>query len=122
MPTTVAPALRALLERLIDYAGTFPPATLTRDEAIADYRSYRAGEHAWMLGRLVVSAEDLPHVPPELDGTLSVLSDSDEPRAAAIETKRIFAPARPTYCEVPAMVLDTVLKRQAVSPRSAPAA
>ena len=56
MPTNVAPALRALLERLIDYAGTFPPATLTRDEAIANYRRYRAGEHSWMLGRLVVSA------------------------------------------------------------------
>lgn len=105
----VAPALRALLDRLIDYAGTFPPATLARDAAIANYQQYRAGEHSWMLRWLVVSASDLPQVPHELDGMLSVLADADEPRAAAIETKRIFAPGRPTYCEVPAMVLDTVL-------------
>lgn len=108
MPTQVAPSLRALLERLIDYAGTFPPATLTRDAAIANYLHYRAGEYAWMLGRLVVSAADMPKVPRELDGALSVLSDTDEPRAGAIETKRIFAPARPTYCEVPLRELDAV--------------
>jgi hypothetical protein len=105
----VAPALRALLDRLIDYAGTFPPATLARDTAIDNYRQYRAGEHSWMLRWLVVSAVDLPQVPRELDGLLSVLNDADEPRAAAVESKRIFAPARPTYCEVPLQVLDAVL-------------
>jgi hypothetical protein len=108
MPTKVAPALRALLERLIDYAGTFPPATLTRDEAIANYLRYRAGEYSWMLGRLVVSATDLPKVPRELDGTLSVLCDIDEPRAGAIETKKVVATTRPTYCEVPLRELDAV--------------
>jgi hypothetical protein len=101
MASTIAPALRALLDRLIDYAGTFPPATLTRDAAVANYRHYRQGQHAWMLRHLVVSAADLDRVPTNLDGSLSVLSDHDEPRAAAIETKRIIATSRPTYCEVP---------------------
>jgi hypothetical protein len=105
----MAPALRALLDHLIDYAGTFPPATLARDAAVANYRQYRGGEYAWMLRWIVVSAADLPHVPAELDGMLSVLADADEPRAAAIESKRIFAPARPTYCEVPLQALDAVL-------------
>ena len=105
----VAPALRALLDRLIDYAGTFPPATLASDTALSNYRQYRAGEHFWMLRWIVVSAADLPQVPREFDGLLSVLSDADEQRAAAIESKRIFAPARPTYCEVPLQVLDAVL-------------
>ena len=85
MPTTVAPALRALLERLIDYAGTFPPATLTRDEAIAGYRSYRAGEHSWMLARLVVSAADLPHVP---------RSSTVRSRSSAIPMSRVPRPSR----------------------------
>lgn len=101
-------ALRALLERLIDYAGTFPPATLARDAALANYLRYRDSEHAWMLRWLVVSAGDLPQVPRELDGMLSVLSDADEPRAAAIETKRVIASTRPTYCEVPIETLDDV--------------
>jgi hypothetical protein len=95
------PALRALLERLIDYAGTFPPATLACDNAIANYQRYRTSEHAWMLRHLVIGAADLDRVPTDLDGSLSVLSDRDEPRAAAIETKQIFVASRPTYCEVP---------------------
>ena len=61
-----------------------------------------------MLRWLVVSAGDLPQVPRELDGMLSVLSDADEPRAAAIETKRVIASTRPTYCEVPIETLDDV--------------
>lgn len=106
MPTTPAPALRALLERLVDYAGTFPPATLARDVAVENYARYRRSEHAWMLRWLVVSSADLPAVPRELDGAISVLSDADEPRAAAIETRRIMTAARPTYCEVPVQSLD----------------
>jgi hypothetical protein len=108
MASKPVPALRALLERLIDYAGTFPPATLAPDVAVANYHRYRASEHAWMLRWLVVSAADLPQVPRELDGMLSVLSDVDEPRAAAIEMKRVIASTRPTYCEVPIETLDHV--------------
>src|SRR5262245_39438675 len=108
MASKPAPALRALLERLIDFAGTFPPATLAREAAVANYLRYRAGEHAWMLRWLVVSAADVPQVPRELDGILSVLSDADEPRAAAIETKRVIAASRPTYCEVLIESLDEV--------------
>jgi hypothetical protein len=100
--------MRALLERLIDYAGTFPPATLTCDAAIANYLRYRAGKYSWMLGRLVVCAAHLPKVPRELDGALSVLSDTDEPRAGAIETKRVVSTTRPTYCEVTLRELDAV--------------
>jgi hypothetical protein len=106
MPSTPAPALRALLEGVIDYAGTFPPAALARDVAIENYAHYRRSEHAWMLRWLVVSAADLPALPRELDGAISVLSDADEPRAAAVETRRIITPARPTYCEGPVQSLD----------------
>jgi hypothetical protein len=108
MAGTVAPALRALLERLIDYAGTFPPAALPREAAVANYTRYRTAEHAWMLRWLVIGSADLAQVPRELDGSLSVLTDADEPRAAVIEAKRIVRVGRPAYCEVPIAELDAV--------------
>lgn len=108
MARIVPPGLRALLDRLIDYAGMFPPATLSRDAALANYASYRDGEHGWVLRWLVVGAAELPHVPTELDGSLAVLTDADEPRAAAIEAKRIVRAGRPVYCEVPLGDLDEV--------------
>jgi hypothetical protein len=108
MPRSIAPSLRALLDRLIDYAGSFPPAALSREAAVANYERYRASEHAWMLRWLVVSAADLLKVPRTLDGSLAVLSDTDEQRAAVIESKRIVSAAQPTYCEVPIDELDNV--------------
>lgn len=108
MAGTIAPAARALFTRLIDYAGTFPPAALPCGNAIANYTADRRGPHAWMLRWLVVSAADLPHVPTELDGSLSVLADTDVPRAAVIEAKRIISATRPVYCEVAPDALDDV--------------
>src|SRR5262245_33131159 len=101
MSRLIAPGLRPLLDRLIDYAGTFPPATLTCGAALANYVRDREGEYGWMLRWLVVAAADLPHVPGELNGSLAVLTESDEPRAAALETKKNVQSARPVYCEAP---------------------
>jgi hypothetical protein len=97
----VAPALRALLANLIDYAGLFPPAALPMDAALANYERYRSGEHAWMLGRFVISAAQIDQAPENLDWPFAVLSDSDHSRAAAIESKRVVSTRKPTYCEVP---------------------
>jgi hypothetical protein len=108
MAKIVPPGLQALLDRLIDYAGMFPPATLPRASAIANYENYRNGQHAWMLRWLVIGAAELAHVPRELDGSLAVLSDADEPRAAVIEAKRIVRANRPVYCEVAIDDLDAV--------------
>jgi hypothetical protein len=105
---TTAPSLAALCDRLIDYAGMFPPAALPGAAAVANYHRYRAGPHARMLRWLVVSSADLPLVPPELDGALAVLSDEDQPRAAVLESKRIVRASRPVYCEVPIADLDAV--------------
>jgi hypothetical protein len=52
----VADARHALLGRLIDYAGLFPPAQLEMDQAVACYREARSGPHAWMLGRFICPA------------------------------------------------------------------
>ncbi len=57
--TTVAPALRALLTNVVDYAGTFPPASLSLDEAVRNYRGYLGRDEAWMLGRFVCPADRL---------------------------------------------------------------
>jgi hypothetical protein len=100
MARQIAPGLRVLVDRLIDYAGTFPPATLARDAAVANYVRYCGGEFGWMIRWLVVAAADLPHVPAEWNGSLAVLTDADEPRAAVLETKKIIRATRPIYCEV----------------------
>lgn len=52
-------ALRILLSQIIDYAGLFPPAELSMVRAVQNYADYLASEHAWMLGRFVVSADRL---------------------------------------------------------------
>ena len=58
-PRSASPALAALLERAVDYAGLFPPAKLGMEAAIRAYADYRADPDAWMLGRFVVPASRL---------------------------------------------------------------
>jgi hypothetical protein len=52
--TMVAKSLHALLHTIVDYAGLFPPASLSMEASVANYASYRRDPHAWMLGRFVV--------------------------------------------------------------------
>ncbi|HEV7923086.1 MAG TPA: hypothetical protein VGR02_20065 [Thermoanaerobaculia bacterium] len=63
---------------MIDYAGLFPPAALSMEEAVRNYEAYRRGEHAWMLGRFVVTAQRLEELsvilrPGEAEGSPSIL-------------------------------------------------
>jgi hypothetical protein len=62
----LARSLQTLLAGLIDYAGLFPPASLSMEQALANYARYRAGEHAWMLGRFVVPAARAAEVPSDV--------------------------------------------------------
>jgi hypothetical protein len=50
-------ARRALLANLWDYAGVFPPASLPLEDALAQWRSIRASDDAWLLNRLVVRTD-----------------------------------------------------------------
>jgi len=50
----IKPALRPLLESLIDYAGLFPPAGLDMQSAVENYAKYKESSHSWMLGRFIV--------------------------------------------------------------------
>jgi hypothetical protein len=57
-------SLRALLTDLIDYAGLFPPARLSLDQAIRNYARYRQESDAWMLGRFLIPASRLEDLEP----------------------------------------------------------
>jgi hypothetical protein len=52
MPVTVA--LRALLERSLDYAGLFPPASLDLASALANQAGYIRLQESWMLNAFVL--------------------------------------------------------------------
>lgn len=47
-------ALRALIAKLIDYAGLFPPAGLSMADAVGNYARYRASGVSWALGRFIL--------------------------------------------------------------------
>jgi hypothetical protein len=60
----------ALLAGLVDYAGLFPPAGLTMEEAVAEYARWRRSPEAWMLGRFVLPAGRLTELRPAAEAYL----------------------------------------------------
>lgn len=54
---TVAPALRALLDNSIDYAGMFPPCSLDLETAGSNYAAYCRSDERRMLGAFVLSLD-----------------------------------------------------------------
>ena len=65
-----APSARVLLAGLVDYAGLFPPAALSMDDAVAEYARWRRSPEAWMLGRFVLPASRLAELGRAADGHL----------------------------------------------------
>jgi hypothetical protein len=47
-------SVRALLNRIVDYAGLFPPAQLDMAATVRNYKKYLQSNENWMLGRLVI--------------------------------------------------------------------
>lgn len=100
-------SLKVLLDRVVDYAGLFPPAELMMREAVANYASYVESEHAWMLGRFILPATRLDEfaqelgrlVLPESHPTwfLSVLGSgdlhADYTRISQFDSSKTFTPA-----------------------------
>jgi hypothetical protein len=69
--------VRAALERLIDYAGLFPPANLPIVAALTEYEQASAGAASWMLSRFIAKAADLHELRDRLGGrriTLTVVA------------------------------------------------
>jgi hypothetical protein len=79
--------VRALLERLIDHAALFPPASMAMPEALAADRRARASEHAWMLDRFICPASKLAELPREAP-RLSVVLDRGEGDLEAVAEAR----------------------------------
>lgn len=52
-------ARRILFDGLIDYAGLFPPTSLTMDAAVAEYRTIRGSPDSWMAARFIIPASRL---------------------------------------------------------------
>jgi hypothetical protein len=53
-PPNTADAASTLLRDLIDYAGLFPPASLSMPRSVANYQEYSRSERRWILGRFIV--------------------------------------------------------------------
>jgi hypothetical protein len=78
---------RALLERLIDHAALFPPASMSMEDALAEDRTARASDYAWMLDRFVCPASRLGELD-ELEAPVSVVLDEElSSPADAIEVR-----------------------------------
>lgn len=60
-------ALRRLLDGVIDYAGTYPPAGLPLVEAVRNYRRYAEGPESWIVSRFVCAAGRLEELAAELN-------------------------------------------------------
>jgi hypothetical protein len=80
---------RTLLTGIIDYAGLFPPAGLDMAATVQRYATHRSGQHAWMLGRLVVPMGRLD----ELEQCLEEVSSG----SYHLEPWRISVIAAPPY-------------------------
>src|ERR1035438_4098126 len=52
-------AASVLLRDLIDYAGLFPPASLTMPASVANYDTYSRSDWNWILGRFIVPVSHL---------------------------------------------------------------
>lgn len=102
---TVPAAAAAALDRLIDYAGLFPPARLELHAALDGYAAAAASAHAWMLGRFIAPLDAIAQI--EGPVALSVIVPATEEafveacaareRGARIEALEI-PPASPESC------------------------
>lgn len=107
-------ARRAALERLIDHAALFPPASMSTTDALAEDARVRNGPEGWLVGRFVVPASRLAELG-EAALPLSVVLDgelADDSRIEAVELRHpgaltgLSGLAREVYVELPAADVD----------------
>ncbi len=58
-PELIPAPLRTILRGAIDYAGLFPPASLSMPEAVENFARYHNSTERWALGRFVVAVSRL---------------------------------------------------------------
>lgn len=71
-------ARTALLSKLIDYAGLFPPANLSMEQSIEEYQAARRSDYGWILGRFICPASRLADLQAGVSSTfpLSVILET----------------------------------------------
>src|SRR5690349_7585602 len=62
MENRATKSLRTFMTGLVDYAGLYPPASLSLEEAIRNFVRYQDDPEAWMLARFVIPAKRLPEL------------------------------------------------------------
>jgi len=72
--------VETLLESIIDYAGLFPPASLSMEDAFATYIQHRRGPDGWMISHFVCPAARLDELEPLLEAT----DEADPPVSLAV--------------------------------------
>lgn len=98
----------ALLERLIDHAPMYPPASLSLEAAVAEDERARGSESSFLLGRFVCPASRLGELP-DVGRGLSVVLDSELEPEARVEAVEVppgqdldaLPRVQETYVEVP---------------------
>jgi hypothetical protein len=77
-------AVQFLFDRLIDYAGLFPPAELQMSQAVENYLRYLRSPERWMLGRFILPVSRLGEFEEALDRLPSERSDELPWRLSAL--------------------------------------
>ena len=72
--------VRTLFNGIIDYAGLFPPAQLSMDDALARYINHRSTSDGWMLGRFVCPAARFT----ELEALLAAMQEQFVPAGSVV--------------------------------------
>jgi len=102
-----------VLERLIDHAALFPPASMSLEDALAADRAARASPHAALIGRFVVPSDRLSDLPEERPALSVVLRNGDldlvrdTPGVEAVEQRLAGSRPRPA---------DLIASHRAVEP------
>src|SRR5258708_34484192 len=81
--SSISRALSNLLAKSIDFAGVFPPASLSLSETLARFNRYLHGRESWLVGSIVLPINRLGEVTGLLDGTpfrlTAIPQRTDEP-------------------------------------------
>jgi hypothetical protein len=94
-----------VLERLIDHAALFPPASMSLPDALDEDRQARESQYGWIVDRFVVPAAKLAELPAERPALSVVLSSLDDVAlldgAADVEAVELVLPsARPLSADL----------------------
>lgn len=61
-------SLKLFTDKLIDYAGLFPPANLILSQALNNYLVYSQGQNKWMLSKFIITVKKLSELSELMSG------------------------------------------------------